>query len=321
MQKGVIGYKDNLVFDIYSCGFCNTSFVDPLKSDENVYNLIYSNLDKVPGYDRYAEYKKNIKKSDDPLGYLSEREETYWAIYNVLNEIKDKSLKILEVGCGQGYLTYAISKKGFNIRGVDISENAIRLAKESFGDLYEVADVLKLSETSSKKYDVIIATELIEHLEHPDAFMNAFQKMLNPGGRLILTTPNKSLFGVNVIWDTDLPPVHLWWFSENSMKIMAQKYGFDVNFVDFREYNSGTIIDSPERIDVTRKPFFDKDENFIYSESVFKKDVKKFITSSAFLNDIYLRLYRLAILWQQLCNNFIKKQFILCSVFRKKGGK
>ena len=61
--------------------------------------------------------------------------------------------------------------------------------------------------------------------------------ILKSGGRLVLTTPNKSPFPRNAVWATDLPPVHLWWLSEESFIYLSQQMGYTCDFVDFRNYN------------------------------------------------------------------------------------
>jgi hypothetical protein len=63
-------------------------------------------------------------------------------------------------------------------------------------------------------------------------------RLLNPAGRLILTTPNRSHFPPGERWATDLPPVHLWWLSEPSLRAMARALDCSIEFVDFTPYSS-----------------------------------------------------------------------------------
>ncbi|MBV9027219.1 MAG: hypothetical protein JO311_01265, partial [Candidatus Eremiobacteraeota bacterium] len=53
-----------------------------------------------------------------------------------------------------------------------------------------------------------------------------------------LTTPNRTYYGYDRPWSTDLPPVHLWWFSEESLRKIAERIGCRAEFVDFTEYNA-----------------------------------------------------------------------------------
>jgi hypothetical protein len=61
--------------------------------------------------------------------------------------------------------------------------------------------------------------------------------MLKEKGSIIVTTPNKSVTEQGNPWSTELPPVHLWWFSEQSMKAIANNIAAEVAFVDFTSYN------------------------------------------------------------------------------------
>ena len=67
-----------------------------------MYNFIYKNSEKVPGYSRYFNYYKTVKSKSNPLQYLTESEEAYWGVAKVLTEtVKSKSnVDILEIGSG-----------------------------------------------------------------------------------------------------------------------------------------------------------------------------------------------------------------------------
>jgi 2-polyprenyl-3-methyl-5-hydroxy-6-metoxy-1,4-benzoquinol methylase len=204
---------------------------------KQVYEKIYQSGDKLPLYDRYWKYKNAVKCSDNPLQYLADNEEMYWAVKNTLETTTKEKLKILEVGCGLGYLTYAMVKDGYNAQGLDISQNAIDEAIKNFGNHYICADVTEYASQNKGVYDIIILTEVIEHVENPISFLQSLIELLKPnGGKIILTTPNKTIYPANIIWNTDLPPVHLWWFSEDSMHYIANKLNASVQFVDFTAY-------------------------------------------------------------------------------------
>ncbi len=121
------GYQESFRFSIYKCPDCNTSFSLPDVDTSVLYENIYKNGDKVPGYNRYWKYLKVIKKFPNPFDYLTETSEAYWGIKEALAayEKDKKHVKILEIGSGLGYLTYSLMKKGFDVTGLDISETAV----------------------------------------------------------------------------------------------------------------------------------------------------------------------------------------------------
>jgi len=234
----VPGYQQPLTFAVYACTHCETKFVEPLQSFPAVYDLIYADLEHVRGYARYARYARSIKSKADPLAYLADQEDTYWAIASYLqSNPRGRSARIVEVGSGLGYLTYAIQSRGYDVRGFDISEVAVRNARSRFGALYEQGDVFALPASAEAAFDVVIMTELIEHIPNLLDFTRAALRLLKPGGELVLTTPNRSASPPDALWDTDLPPVHLWWLSERSLLQIGERLGMSVRFIDFSEFN------------------------------------------------------------------------------------
>jgi len=203
-----------------------------------IYENIYKNGDKVPGYNRYWRYARTLNKIAEPLDYLARNDDDYWSVKKALEKHVEnkKSAKILEIGSGLGYLTYSLIEAGYNVIGLDVSQTAVDEAGSTFGDHYICKDLFEYSESNPESYDIVILTEVIEHVGKPLDFIDAIIKLLKPGGRAIITTPNKSFFPPEVIWASDLPPVHCWWLSEGSMNYIAKKLNLGIEFINFREY-------------------------------------------------------------------------------------
>jgi SAM-dependent methyltransferase len=203
-----------------------------------IYENIYKNGDKVPGYNRYWRYAKTLNKISEPLNYLAQNDDDYWSVKKALEMHVEnkKAAKILEIGSGLGYLTYALNKADYKVIGLDVSQTAVDEAAKTFGDNYICKDLFEYSESNPGSYDIVILTEVIEHVGKPLNFISAIIKLLKPGGRAIITTPNKSFYPKDVIWASDLPPVHCWWLSEGSMSFIAGKLNLDISFINFREY-------------------------------------------------------------------------------------
>jgi len=231
------GYREGENFDIYYCSSCNTSFVWPQKVDTQIYDSIYSQADFVPGYNRYALYANEIKYVKNALKYLAGKEAMYFAVKKILMQNIGKSENILEVGSGLGYLTYAIRQEGYSATGLDISTDAVNKARASFGNNYICEDVYQYALKNIGKFDVVLLTEIIEHVPDPSAFLDALMSLLKPGGKLIISTPNKSAYPSNEYWNTELPPVHLTWLSEDSFIAISLQKNFSVSFFDFSDFN------------------------------------------------------------------------------------
>jgi len=239
MHKSYPGYQEPMTFEIYHCEHCNTSFSFPRVSDSKyIYDNIYNNASIIPGYKRYWRYSKAIKGHKNPLNFLSNAEDTYWGVKEALQQkIKNKrSAKILEVGSGLGYLTYALNKEGYDTLGLDISKTAVQLANSNYGNYYVCEDLFDFAKKENNRFDIVILTEVIEHVNEPIAFIEQLLKLLNTSGHLILTTPNKSFYPSDIIWNTENPPIHSWWFSETSISHIANKLNAKLEFIDFYNF-------------------------------------------------------------------------------------
>jgi SAM-dependent methyltransferase len=272
------GYQKPHTYKIYHCSECNTAFSLPTKDSSVIYENIYKNGDRVPGYSRYWRYARIIKKVSKPLDYLAESHEDYWSVREALAMyVNDKtSAKILEIGSGLGYLTYALIEAGYNVTGMDMSQTAVNLAIGNFGDHYICEDLFEFSKLAPESIDIVILTEVAEHISNPLEFIKSIVKILKPGGRIIITTPNKSFYPREVIWASDLPPVHCWWLSEDSMIYIAKKLEVNISFINFRDYYKmnyqiiGTLSLLENRLP---EPFFNSEGVLIkktWSESRFK---------------------------------------------------
>lgn len=246
------GYQEPQVYDILHCQECDTSFANPLEVNSDLYDLIYSKSDEIHGYNRYNKYAEDVLNQKSPLAYLAKSEATYWCVKDYLDKKSGANKqRILEVGCGLGYLTYSLIKAGFNTTGLDISINSVERAKAKYGNYFVCADLE--SYKVNVKYDIIILTEVIEHLPNVYEILNLLNELLAEDGKILITTPNKSSYPENIPWFTDLPPVHLWWFSEKSMLKIADNIGFSVEFTDFSKCNSLAIANKIDPIDEDNK--------------------------------------------------------------------
>lgn len=237
---GVIeGYRADTFFTVMGCSICGTNFTFPSEIDEKIYEAIYKHVAAVPGYARYLHYAQQVLKEKDPLHYLMNCEDCYWGIVQIiLDKTRGRRSEnlIMEVGCGQGYLTYALVKAGFNAIGLDISEAAVASARHRYGNYYFCEEAKTFFMKTKDRPSLIILSEVIEHLPDPISFISELMGYLQPGGAIIVTTPNKDFCPSGVIWDTDLPPVHLWWFTAKGLEMIGNKLSSRVAFVNLDEF-------------------------------------------------------------------------------------
>lgn len=137
--------------------------------------------------------------------------------------------KLLEIGCGTGYGSNYLAENGVKIiTACDVDPSAISFARRhnphSNINFLE-ADVEKLE--LAEKYDVVVAFEVIEHLQQPEKLITIAKKSLKKGGFLILSTPNKTYSS----FDGSRPsnPYHVYEYYPNELEQLLDKYFETVN--------------------------------------------------------------------------------------------
>jgi 2-polyprenyl-3-methyl-5-hydroxy-6-metoxy-1,4-benzoquinol methylase len=108
---------------------------------------------------------------------------------------QDRAVRILDVGCGQGVMLRLLEQAGYqSVTGIDTSPEQIALAKEAGCTCAVCADLFEFAASTVEQFDVLLAIDLVEHFDRQDVLglFSALYRMLAPGGRLILRTPNGS---------------------------------------------------------------------------------------------------------------------------------
>lgn len=104
--------------------------------------------------------------------------------------------RVLDLGCGNGSLTHLIAKQGYEVVGVEDSEQGVAIARQSFPNCHFIqASVYDLPYAElGNSFDIVLSAEVIEHLLYPRELVRAAKQCLKPNGRLILTTPYHGYF-------------------------------------------------------------------------------------------------------------------------------
>ncbi|MHC5935341.1 class I SAM-dependent methyltransferase [Nostoc sp.] len=102
-----------------------------------------------------------------------------------------QKLRILDIGCGNGSLSKLIAQHGYEVVGIEESEYGVKFASQTFPDCHFIQGTIYNLPYAQigEKFDIVIATEVIEHLYYPKELVRNVKQCLKPNGRLIITTP------------------------------------------------------------------------------------------------------------------------------------
>lgn len=110
-------------------------------------------------------------------------------------------LKLLDVGCGGGLLSESLARMGAEVHGIDVNDQLIAVAR-SHASLdpilaqrlqYEMVPLEHIAQVSPGKYDVVIASEVIEHVEAIDTFCKSLVNVTTANGGIIISTLARTL--------------------------------------------------------------------------------------------------------------------------------
>lgn len=230
----IFSSKDYLIsgetFDIVECLSCTLRITSPFPS-----------VDTIGNYYNSEDY---ISHSDETKG-LFEFIYKFVRFYMLGKKRKliEKSSgnrpgKLLDIGCGAGHFLHAMKETGWNVQGVDASEKAKKLVRNTFNlDIKSPPDWLN----SDEKYDVITCWHSLEHIHEPWVYLDNIRTHLNPDGVLVVASPNYNSTDAKRYgpgWAAYDTPRHLYHFTTESMKKIASSCGFSIQSTHRMNFDS-----------------------------------------------------------------------------------
>jgi 2-polyprenyl-6-hydroxyphenyl methylase/3-demethylubiquinone-9 3-methyltransferase len=114
--------------------------------------------------------------------------------------------EVLDVGCGGGLLSEALAREGARVTAIDLAPQVLEVARlhllESELQVdYRECSVERLAEEAPTRFQVITCMEMLEHVPDPASVISACARLLAPGGRLFLSTLNRTpqAFGLAIL--------------------------------------------------------------------------------------------------------------------------
>jgi len=208
-------------FTIMTCDKCGFAFTQDFPR-ENEIGRYYD----APEYISHSDTQKGIVNS---LYHLARKITLRSKARLIIKNSRKKDGELLDIGAGTGYFLNKMRDKGWNVTGVEKSEQARLYAKNRFGiDCYPSDYLFKLPEKSE---DVITMWHVLEHVEKLNETFAAIYKTLRKDGIAVIALPNKESYDADnyrEYWAAYDVPRHLWHFSPSDFTRLAEKHGFSV---------------------------------------------------------------------------------------------
>jgi 2-polyprenyl-3-methyl-5-hydroxy-6-metoxy-1,4-benzoquinol methylase len=144
---------------------------------------------------------------------------------------------VIDAGCGSGVITGHLGQSGARVIGLDSNESSIAFAQRTFGAHNVEFHAARLDQLHlDRPADKIYCLEVIEHLTREEAadMLDGFSRVLRPGGRVFLTTPNVRSVWPLIEWAADrsglVAPMggaqHVEMYHGRTLSALAERHGF-----------------------------------------------------------------------------------------------
>lgn len=149
--------------------------------------------DEVAKFDIIAKEWWDPESKTKPLHLINPLRLQYVQNHAALN-----TKKVLDVGCGGGILSEAMSSKGASVTGIDLSQEVLKAAQthakqHDLNIYYEHTDVEDFAQQNPQAFDVVTCMELLEHVPDPGRVIQACSDLIKPDGTVFFSTINRNL--------------------------------------------------------------------------------------------------------------------------------
>jgi len=204
-------------FNVVECQGCGLGFVNPRPTFEEIGRFY------PPAYYQWfqTEQKFNDRRYEIEAGYVH-------------RYVKASPAHVLlDVGCANGDFPRAMQRFGWNVEGVEISNNSTAI-----DDFLLYRQTFPEIPVNAPRYDVVTAWAVLEHVHDPGAYFKKAAKVLRPGGFFVFNVPNFGSISSRHLYREDVPR-HLYFFTEGNVRRYLSANGMELieAFFDDRVYS------------------------------------------------------------------------------------
>lgn len=257
VQDRHYGVKGDFNLDV--CNYCGLIFLNPMPNDDELSKFYpeesyYAYHMGFPEIRKVNPFKKFIKR----IFFINEEEVKF-----------DYVGKVLDIGCGNGWVLYQYKQKGWDVAGVEPSRTAAEIGNKANLNIYN--GILLDAKFSDNEFDFIRSNHSFEHIFNPNEVLNEIYRILKPGGKLLIGIPNYA--GINSklakkYWYYLGAPVHTFNYTSKNIKQLLVKHNFRI--IKLRHVSSIHGILGSVQIFLNRKNGKTSDKGFVVNSKLLK---------------------------------------------------
>lgn len=205
--------------DIYACHTCDLQFAHPMQGAAVEYYR-----------ENYTEVVASMRAGQVHPGFqfIIDKLKT-----TVRQYLKADQHRVIDIGCGPGYVLAQLAGEGFDCFGIDFNPEVIKVAREHFKIRAEVATIEELL-TINAQYDLALLIHVLEHVSDPAELLRSIRRLLASGGLVFIDLPNRNRFALRRSLKRgdypagDYPPHHITFWSIKSLSQALEQAGYEV---------------------------------------------------------------------------------------------
>lgn len=195
---------------------------------------MYSNPRKRPAdQELVKDYDPDLTRNAeeyDPSRFDKERMQVrdYADTRKYLAHLYPERGKLIELGCGMGFLLKAFAEDGWDVTGIEPDRGFCEYIEKKQG-LKALPTILEDSGIPENSVDVVVFLHVIEHVPDPLATLEAIHRVLKPGGHLVLETPRYDSLMFRLLQHRERSlscDGHIYFFTTDTLRKLTEKAGF-----------------------------------------------------------------------------------------------
>lgn len=186
------------------------------------------------------EVSQDVRYKDYEYSFISSHSKSYCDYWdNFAKKAVTPGDNVLELGCNDGYLLSVCKNMGCKTLGVDPSPNMAKIAQDR--GLEVICDYFESANIETEKFNVIIANNVLNHIDDLKKCMRLVHKSLVGCGKFVIQVPDWTWMVESNLFD-QIYHEHVHYFTEKSIRNLAEVHGFFVSNIEQVEFHGKSLL-------------------------------------------------------------------------------